>query len=133
MKSKILSMALLGSILFANSNTIPTEEVLNIQPHATQQAAPTQNQAQPSIQDSNTAPAPAPTQNPQMQNMPYPNNARANYGVPLQTILNKVSQMYPGSFITDVDYKGFGYEIEINDNLELFFDMNGNLIGQKWD
>ncbi|TLD86285.1 hypothetical protein LS69_006220 [Helicobacter sp. MIT 05-5294] len=37
--------------------------------------------------------------------------------------------MYPGAFITDIGYKGFGYEIEINDNLELYFDGSGRLIG----
>ena len=59
--------------------------------------------------------------------MPYPNQATT------QGIIAKVQQMYPGAFITDMDYEGWGYEVEINDSLELFFDNNGNFLGQKWD
>lgn len=62
-----------------------------------------------------------------IQPMPYPNQ-----NVP-QNIIAKVQQMYPGAFITDMDYEGWGYEVEVNDHLELFFDNNGNFLGQKWD
>ena len=75
--------------------------------------------------------SPQPAQTPQAQPivapMPYPNQATT------QGIIAKVQQMYPGAFITDMDYEGWGYEVEINDSLELFFDNNGNFLGQKWD
>lgn len=69
----------------------------------------------------------APQAQPMIQHTPYPNQ-----GVP-QNIIAKVQQMYPGAFITDMDWEGWGYEVEVNDHLELFFDNNGNLLGQKWD
>ncbi len=83
-----------------------------------------QNQPTQSVQ-----PAPQAQNAPQqmLTPMPYPNQ-----GVP-QNIIAKVQQMYPGAFITDMDYEGWGYEVEVNDHLELFFDNNGNLLGQKWD
>ena len=62
-----------------------------------------------------------------IQPMPYPNQ-----NVP-QNIIAKVQKMYPGAFITDMDYEGWGYEVEVNEHLELFFDNNGNFLGQKWD
>ena len=59
--------------------------------------------------------------------MPYPNpNIQQN-------IIAQIQQMYPGAFITDMDYEGWGYEVEINDHLDLFFDNNGKFLGQKWD
>lgn len=83
-----------------------------------------QNAQNPSAQSTQSAPQPQPVA---IQPMPYPNQ-----GVP-QNIITKVQQMYPGAFITDMDYEGWGYEVEVNDHLELFFDNNGNLLGQKWD
>ncbi|WP_300763186.1 PepSY-like domain-containing protein [Helicobacter sp. UBA3407] len=136
MKFKLFIYIILNSVLLANPN-IPIEETTNLpQSPATNQVTttptnsmPTQS-AQPHIQENNTIQS-APTQ--PIQNMLYPNNNEMGYGASLQTIFAKVHQMYPSSHITDVDYKGFGYEIEINDSLELFFDRNGNLLGQKWD
>lgn len=152
MKTKLLSMMFLSSVLSANP---PTEEIINLpqSQEAQQTTAPmqnpmqtqnlTQNPTQPTPQaHSNNAILPTPLQQAQpqpqtqqpMHNMPYPNNMGGGYGgASLQNIFAKVQQMYPGSFVTDVDYKGFGYEIEINDSLELLFDMNGNLLWQKWD
>lgn len=155
MKQKAFIPLILSTILSANS--LPTEEVISM-PQTTHQNAQTQNspaqnpQTQPQspnqdsvvtqvpIQSHNTlAPnqpdviQPQQTQNPHNQPMPNASYTGGNYGASLQTILNKARQMYPGAFITDIDYKGFGYEVEINDNLELFFDHNGNFIGQKWD
>ena len=77
----------------------------------------------PQIQSSQ----PAQTAQPAVAHIPYPNQATT------QGIIAKVQQMYPGAFITDMDYEGWGYEVEINDSLELFFDNNGNFLGQKWD
>ena len=132
MKSKLFIYIFFNSVLLANPN-IPTEETINLPNHKLQatptNSMPTQS-TQPHIQENNAIQS-APMQ--PIHNMPYPNNNEMAYGASLQTIFTKVHQMYPGSHITDVDYKGFGYEIEINDSLELFFDRNGNLLGQKWD
>ncbi|WP_297810637.1 PepSY-like domain-containing protein [uncultured Helicobacter sp.] len=122
MKSKLfLSLLFSSSALLANPTT-PIEETIPLQ-NQTQQTAPTVNQIPPT-QGNMTPTQPMNT---------YPNNAMGGYSASLQNIFTKVQQIYPGSFITDVDYKGFGYEIEINDSLELLFDMNGNLLWQKWD
>lgn len=138
MKTKLLSMLFLSSALLANPNP-PAEETINLSQTPQQDTTPTQNQTPtqpmqptPPAQGNNAMHQPAPAQ--PMHNMPYPNNMGGGYGgASLQNIFAKVQQMYPGSFVTDVDYKGFGYEIEINDSLELLFDMNGNLLWQKWD
>lgn len=85
-------------------------EVTQNQPNPTTQATP--NPAQPIAQP---------------MAMPYPNpNIQQN-------IIAQIQQMYPGAFITDMDYEGWGYEVEINDHLDLFFDNNGKFLGQKWD
>lgn len=83
----------------------------------------TQNQPNPTTQAT-----PNPTQPiAQPMAMPYPNpNIQQN-------IIAQIQQMYPGAFITDMDYEGWGYEVEINDHLDLFFDNNGKFLGQKWD
>ena len=78
-------------------------------------------------QNQSTQPAQTPQAQPIVAPMPYPNQATT------QGIIAKIQQMYPGAFITDMDYEGWGYEVEINDSLELFFDNNGNFLGQKWD
>lgn len=138
MKTKLLSMLFLSSALLANPNP-PAEETINLSQTSQQATTPTQNQTStqpmqptPPAQGNNAMQQPAPIQ--PMHNMPYSNNMGGGYGgASLQNIFAKVQQMYPGSFVTDVDYKGFGYEIEINDSLELLFDMNGNLLWQKWD
>lgn len=138
MDAKLLSLLFLSSALLANPNP-PAEETINLSQtpqYATMSAqnqAPTQPMQQtPSAQGNNAIQQPAPMQ--PMHNMSYPNNMVGGYGgASLQKVFAKVQQMYPGSFVTDVDYKGFGYEIEINDSLELLFDMGGNLLWQKWD
>lgn len=83
-----------------------------------------QNAQNPSAQSAQSTPQAQPMA---IQPMPYPNQAVT------QNIITKVQQVYPGAFITDMDYEGWGYEVEVNDHLELFFDNNGNLLGQKWD
>lgn len=80
-----------------------------------------QNQPTQPIQQSAIAPQSA------VAPISYPNQAVT------QNIITKVQQMYPGAFITDMDYEGWGYEVEVNDNFDLYFDNNGNLLGQKWD
>lgn len=71
------------------------------------------------------------------QAYPYP---PANYQVPQHyfqglppTINTQIQKLYPGAFIVDVDYEAYGYEIKLNNYMELYFDRNGNLLGQKWD
>lgn len=53
-------------------------------------------------------------------------------GLP-QKIMTTIQQMYPGVFIVDVDFEPYGYEIELSNRMEMHFDKNGNLLGQKWD
>jgi hypothetical protein len=53
-------------------------------------------------------------------------------GLP-QKITSTIQQMYPGVFIRDVDFEPYGYEVELSNMMELYFDANGNLLGQKWD
>lgn len=70
--------------------------------------------------------------------VPQPYAPPANYqqpqyhGLP-QKITTTIQQMYPGVFITDVDWEPYGYEIELSNRMEMHFDTNGNLLGQKWD
>lgn len=47
--------------------------------------------------------------------------------------MDKIQSSFPGAFIVDVDWEEFGYEIKLSNNMEMFFDRNGNFLGQKWD
>ena len=40
-----------------------------------------------------------------------------------------VTKNYPNTIITEVDKKGFGYKIELNNGLEMMFGQNGNFMG----
>ena len=53
-------------------------------------------------------------------------------GLP-KKIMTTIQQMYPGVFIKDVDWEPYGYQVELSNMMELYFDANGNLMGQKWD
>lgn len=53
-------------------------------------------------------------------------------GLP-QSIMTTIQNGYPGAFIIDVDWEPYGYEIKISNGMELYFDRNGNLLGQGWD
>lgn len=70
----------------------------------------------------------------------YPYAPPANYAPPQhyfqglpQKIMTTIQKMYPGVFIVDVDFEPYGYEIELSNRMEMHFDKNGNLLGQKWD
>lgn len=71
---------------------------------------------------------------------PDPYAPPANYAVPQHytqglpsKITQTIQQMYPGAFIVDMDWEAYGYEIELSNRMEMHFDRNGNLLGQKWD
>lgn len=55
-----------------------------------------------------------------------------NYGLPPK-IMETINKMYPGAWIKDIDYEGYGYEIELGNHMDLYFDRNGNFLGQKYD
>ncbi|MCX2682752.1 PepSY-like domain-containing protein [Campylobacter sp. MIT 21-1685] len=55
-----------------------------------------------------------------------------NYALPPK-IMQQINSMYPGVFIKDIDWKAYGYEVELSNYMELFFDRQGNLLGQKFD
>lgn len=105
---KLAFIALCGAVAFA------TEASQNPQNSQNQVA-----QSSQAIQASQVAPNP--------YNAPfYPASLPAN-------INESIQKLYPGAFITDLDFEPYGYEVEINGGLELYFDRNGNLLGQKWD
>ena len=79
------------------------------------------NQAQ--VATTTTAPNP--------QTMPQMN--QHYMGVLPQNVQTQIQKMYPGAFIVDIDYEMYGWEIKLNNYMELFFDKNGNLLGQTWD
>ncbi|WP_392389816.1 PepSY-like domain-containing protein [Campylobacter subantarcticus] len=68
-------------------------------------------------------------QEPMQQAYPYAQNY---YGLS-KPIMDKIQSSFPGAFIVDVDWEDFGYEIKLSNNMEMFFDRNGNFLGQKWD
>lgn len=43
-----------------------------------------------------------------------------------QTIYDYVTTNFPTNFITKISHDNHGYEVELNNNLELEFDKNGN-------
>lgn len=70
----------------------------------------------------------------------YPYAPPANYAPPQhyfqglpKKMMDTIQQMYPGVFITDVDFEPYGYEVELSNRMEMHFDRNGNLLGQQWD
>ncbi|EAL5740670.1 hypothetical protein DR740_04525 [Campylobacter lari] len=67
------------------------------------------------------------------QNMPQHNPYVQNYYGLSKPIMDKIQSSFPGAFIVDVDWEEFGYEIKLSNNMEMFFDRNGNFLGQKWD
>ncbi|MCR8686465.1 PepSY-like domain-containing protein [Campylobacter sp. 1569] len=67
------------------------------------------------------------------QNMPQYNPYAQNYYGLSKPIMDKIQSSFPRAFIVDVDWEEFGYEIKLSNNMEMFFDRNGNFLGQKWD
>ncbi|TQR30332.1 hypothetical protein DMB92_07680 [Campylobacter sp. MIT 99-7217] len=76
----------------------------------------------------NQAPAPQPIAPYPAQPYPMP----SHYGLP-QNINDQIQKLYPGSFVVDIDLEAYGYEIKLNNRMELYFDMNGRFLGQKFD
>ncbi|HEF1471194.1 TPA: PepSY-like domain-containing protein [Campylobacter coli] len=107
MKTKIIPAILACSAILASANMVP---------------ASTQTPA--------VAPAPL---------HPYP--AYPQQAMPLQDYFNgipkninsQIQNLHPGAFIVDVDWEEYGYEVKLNNFMELYFDRNGNFLGQKFD
>lgn len=68
-----------------------------------------------------------------MAHMPQYNPYAQNYYGLSKPIIDKIQSSFPGAFIVDVNWEEFGYEIKLSNNMEMFFDRNGNFLGQKWD
>ncbi|EAL3889184.1 hypothetical protein A0Z20_08530 [Campylobacter lari] len=68
-----------------------------------------------------------------MAHMPQYNPYAQNYYGLSKPIIDKIQSSFPGTFIVDVNWEEFGYEIKLSNNMEMFFDRNGNFLGQKWD
>ncbi len=49
-------------------------------------------------------------------------------GIVPQNIANFVSTSYPNNFIVKIEFKNQKYEIELNNHLDLVFDINGNFL-----
>lgn len=62
-----------------------------------------------------------------------PMQGHAMYGGIPQDSMNKIQQMYPGSFVTDIDWEPYGIEVELNGYLKVFMDHGGNILGAAYD
>ncbi|MCW1331481.1 PepSY-like domain-containing protein [Campylobacter jejuni] len=108
MKTKFILAILACSVILASANIVPTA----------------------SVQTPAAAPAPV---------HPYP--AYPQQAVPPQDYFNglpknitsQIQNLYPGAFIVDIDWEAYGYEVKLNNYMELYFDRNGNFLGQEFD
>ncbi|WP_297207034.1 PepSY-like domain-containing protein [uncultured Brachyspira sp.] len=50
-----------------------------------------------------------------------------------QPVANTVSRTYPNNVITKIKKKWNLYEVKLNNMMELYIDINGQLLGQKFD
>ena len=50
-----------------------------------------------------------------------------------QTVANTVSRTYPHNVVTKIKKKWNLYEVKLNNMMELYIDINGQLLGQKFD
>ncbi|AJC85322.1 DUF2874 domain-containing protein [Campylobacter peloridis] len=71
--------------------------------------------------------------NPYQENIPQHYPYTQNYYGLSKPIMDKIQNSFPGAFIVDVDWEEYGYEVKLSNNMEMFFDRNGNFLGQKWD
>ncbi|KAA6225035.1 MULTISPECIES: PepSY-like domain-containing protein [unclassified Campylobacter] len=140
MKTKILLISS-GLLFCACSNPLPiSTPPSTYQQGYTQQGYYQQNQGVYQQQDNQTQY----TQPEQYQQQNYYQNSQQNpylpqypvqnySGILPQNVINYIQSNYPNTFITDIDYKGYGWEVELSNNLEVFFDKNGNYLGAQWD
>lgn len=54
-------------------------------------------------------------------------------GIILKAIRNYVKKNFPGTFVTSVEKKSSGYEVELNDGIELKFNLLGGFKSMKMD
>ena len=50
-----------------------------------------------------------------------------------KTVANTVAMTFPNTIITKIEKKWNLYEIKLNNSMELYIDVNGQLLGQKFD
>jgi len=124
-QTTLFALSLSTCIAFANTaNTQGLDPNQNITIHPQTQVPQTQV-PQTQVQ----TPAPNPVAPQPYYPQPYPHSY---HGLP-QKVTNFIQKNYPGAFIKDIDWEGYGYEVELSHGLELFFDRNGNFLGSKWD
>lgn len=51
----------------------------------------------------------------------------------IPAIVEYVNQNYPGLFITEIELENNGYEVELSNGIELYFDLDGNFISEDLD
>ena len=73
------------------------------------------------------APTPVP---PTQYNNPQP--YQGYYGLPKKA-MDTIQKTYPGVYIKDIDFKAYGFKVELANFMEMYFDRDGNFLGQKWD
>ncbi len=50
-----------------------------------------------------------------------------------QSVATTVSRTYPNNVVTKIKKKWNLYEVKLNNMMELYIDINGQLLGQKFD
>ncbi|WP_157151776.1 PepSY-like domain-containing protein [Brachyspira sp. SAP_772] len=50
-----------------------------------------------------------------------------------KTVANTVAMTFPNAIITKIEKKWNLYEVKLNNSMELYIDVNGQLLGQKFD
>lgn len=54
-------------------------------------------------------------------------------GLVIKPIKNYITKNFPGTFVVKIEKKTFGYELELNDGIELKFDRLGTYKSMKMD
>ena len=54
-------------------------------------------------------------------------------GVLPQGIASSVLELYPNVPVMRAEKKWHGYELKLGNRMEMYFDFDGRLLGQKWD
>ena len=119
MKTKFLTLTLAASAFLLNACSSAPAQTAYPQPYAYAMPQANNGYVQP-----NNAYAMPPSYAPQPSHY--------YQGLP-QSINEQIQKLYPGSYIVDIDYEPYGYEVDLNNRMQLHFDTRGNLLGQKWD
>ena len=131
MRTQILTAAFAALVLSACSSA-PTQAAY---PLPYNYSVPQANGAYPSVQNpySQGTYGQNGYAQPNAYATPYAPQPQHYYqGLP-QSITEQIAKLYPGAYVVDIDYEPYGYEVDLNNRMQLHFDTRGNLLGQKWD